>query len=269
MLSRPSRVRLTAALLGAATVLALPAAAQASWRPPVVMFESGCRADCMAMGPGPMPMGMSMDDLMGEYADPAHATVAERHRAWHLLGAVWRASRKFQSLAMAERMGYRKGFAMAAIGQHWPTPFVHYDNRHLWFDGRNLDPGAPESLVYWIRPHHPALLVGFMFRAPSNAPAPDPVGPLLRWHVHARCVSRRAAQGPRGLRARRQCRSGFAQYGPTQMVHVYLTHDLVSAYAQDVPTRALHIPLPKAPSSMGGMGSGSQGMGSMPMPKGG
>jgi hypothetical protein len=87
-----------------------------------------------------------------------------------------------------------------------------------------------------------------MFRASSLAAPPDPVGgPFLRWHVHAVCDRVHDNGNPYQFEVTtRFChRTHLAHYGPTQMIHVWLTRDLASAFAHAVPTAALGLSGPQ------------------------
>jgi hypothetical protein len=251
-MSLPHRPAVAVAVAVAAAcalaLLSLAAPAQAArWRPPVVMFEDGCSHDCMALGPG-APKGMTMQSpamkvLMNPYAAPGAASRRQRRRAWRFLKAVRHRSRAFRSVRAARRMGYRRGFHMGAIERRWPTPFVHYDDLRLLHDGHELDPARPESLVYATLPGRRLKLAGYMFRVPSLKRPPDPLGPLLRWHVHAECDPARAASPYQFTTTTQHCPAGLAHYGPTSMVHVWLTPHMRTAYAQEAPAAALHVPL--------------------------
>jgi len=76
-------------------------------------------------------------------------------------------------------------------------------------DGRVLDPSRPESLVYGKKTDGKLVLIGALFAVAPGEVAPTPGGPITRWHTHR-------AGGP-------------------QMMHVWFTDDLRSAYARRPP----------------------------------
>ncbi len=68
--------------------------------------------------------------------------------------------------------------------EHEPTP-RHYGNLEHFFDGEQLDPHRPESLVYYEHPEEEdeMVLAGFMYE--NIAEEGDQVGgPLTVWHYH-------------------------------------------------------------------------------------
>lgn len=241
-MSRPHPVRLILALAAAALLL-VPAAASARFRPDLVMYEDGCEMSCMGMGPGHMQMPMK--DLMSPTARVSDATKAQKRRARRFLHRVRRDTRRrLPSLRAARRHGYVRGFRMATMSGDRKAPFFHYDNHHLYSDRHTLDPRRPESLIYWFGPAGPKL-VGVMFRASSRHAVHDPIGgPFLRWHAHAECDHHRNPSDPMQFTAPEGsycATTGLAHYGATQMVHVWLTRHLATAYAHAVPAKALHI----------------------------
>ena len=186
-----------------------------------------------------------------DYPALARATGEQRRNGRAFLAAARRAAReRFPTVEAAERLGYRKGPRAAYIGmdRRRPgarSPFVHYRSARYDRDGRVLDPERPEALVFWaprgIRP----VLVGFMFRASSLRPPPDPhrVGALLSWHAHAAC-DERVEPGNALQFAARHCPSGVAHHGETQMTHAWLANDLRAGFAGAVPARELGILIP-------------------------
>jgi hypothetical protein len=195
------------------------------------------------------------------YPDVAAATPAQRRNGRALLDAAQEAAReRFPTLAAARAAGYRRGPRSSYVGMELasvPSPFLHYRHAGYEADDRVLDPRRPEALVYWVRPGTAPVLVGYMFRASSYAPAPDPhgVGALLNWHAHAACDERREPGNRLQFRAR-ACPSGIAHHGDTQMTHVWLTDDLRAGFAGAVPVRELGIFIAGIPGLYGRGGGG-------------
>lgn len=81
-----------------------------------------------------------------------------------------------------------------------------------------------------------------MFRAPSLEPAPDPhgLGDIPIWHAHAICDEQREPRNPLQFESE-PCPSGLAHFGDNQMTHVWLTDDVRTGYAMEVPARPLGI----------------------------
>jgi hypothetical protein len=238
---RPVNRLTSAGALALAAAALVPAAAAARTGPSVVMLEN-CSADCMMAGPGRIS-GEQMSDLMNPFGPVEAATRRQRLRAWRLLHRVRSAGhQRFATEARARALHYRRGHAMAAVGQRHGAHFIHYDNWALRHDSHVLDPRRPESLVYWEGPTGVPVLVGMMFRVSTAVHAPRRgLGPLVRWHAHALC-DRHKRSSPRQFSVPGHCGSAqLAHYGPTAMVHVWLTRDLTSAYAQKAPAQALQI----------------------------
>jgi hypothetical protein len=115
--------------------------------------------------------------------------------------------------------------------------WFHAENRrwHAARDGR-LDPEHPDTLIYADLPGRPLKLVGVMISMPRGVRGPVPGGPITRWHYHLVCVAGRK----RGLapRADGSCPTGSTLRVGSEMLHVWFTRDLRSAYA-------IHAPWPE------------------------
>jgi hypothetical protein len=102
-----------------------------------------------------------------------------------------------------------------------------------------LDPRRPEALIYANIPGRPLVLVGIMFSMPRRAHGQTPGGPITRWHTHAVCangIKRDLAPRPDG-----SCRPGETLRQGSEMLHVWLTRDLRSAFAIHAPARELGL----------------------------
>jgi hypothetical protein len=115
--------------------------------------------------------------------------------------------------------------------------WFHAENRrwHAARDGR-LDPDHPDTLIYADLPGRPLKLVGVMISMPRGVRGPVPGGPITRWHYHLVCVSgRKRGLAPRGDGS---CPTGSTLRVGSEMLHVWFTRDLRSAYA-------IHAPWPE------------------------
>jgi len=175
------------------------------------------------------------DEHLGHLGGPAPvnaatpAELAEARRLWRL--SKRSARRLFPSYRIALRRHYR------------PHPdecrrarFFHLENLAYRRDRHRLDPRHPESLVYWQVLHHSPVLVGFMFRV-RRGHEPAFAGPIGNWHTHGA--------------------------GPTSMMHVWFTNELVTAYwrGHEAPVEAIKreliaplesLPQPAPPGYRGG-----------------
>ena len=81
--------------------------------------------------------------------------------------------------------------SLALLGYHSigdaSTGFEHYINLALFDDGKELDPTAPESLVYRVDGDDRELVSAMFIIARTEVNDPkltDFAGPLMQWHVH-------------------------------------------------------------------------------------
>ena len=114
--------------------------------------------------------------------------------------------------------------------------YLHAESRRFADDGRYLDPTAPEALIYANVPGRRLILVGAMFSVPRGVHGPTAGGPITRWHTHRVCAHGRQ----RGLAPRidGSCPKGTAPRQGSEMLHVWFTADLRSAFA-------IHAPVPE------------------------
>ncbi len=143
-----------------------------------------------------------------QYPDVAGATDDQRAAAQSLLDRALRATAKYRDVGRARADGYRVDPAKRNRKGRL-APALHAGNPAYRNDGRTLDPERPETLVYG-RKDGRLVLIGVLFSVPASAKAPTPGGPITRWHTH---------EGRAGR----------------QMMHVWFTDDLRSAYARRVP----------------------------------
>jgi hypothetical protein len=218
------RARARRRVLTLALLVTLAAGASASAYKPRTEGGGGMAAS------GWRPM---FDHHMGaDMPDMESASARDRALARSLMRRTARRLAQLSTIARARRAGYR------AAGRWSSQGIRHYNSRRAESDGHVLDPARPESVLFWRHPGGRARAVAAMFRAPSDRPPPHMDNPLLRWHVHYVCT-KRVPGAPRQLRMR-FCRPGtVARYGVTQMLHVWRTGDLMSAYAMNPPLDAL------------------------------
>lgn len=150
-----------------------------------------------------------------EYPNLRRASPARRAQARRLWRASLRIAReRFPTYRAALRHGYRR------FERDWRKPLVFHVRQHAFdHDGRVLVPRRVESLVYWWPRRGSPVLVGFMYRYPSNR-KPTFGAPLFGWHKHSRTAD-------------------------NQMTHVWMTGSLRTALANCLPVRALERANPR------------------------
>jgi hypothetical protein len=114
--------------------------------------------------------------------------------------------------------------------------WFHSESRRNHSDDAYFDPRRPDTLIYADAPGRPLSLVGVMFSMPRGVEGAAPGGPITRWHWHDICTN----TVRRGLKplAGGSCPPGMTLYGGSEMLHVWFTGDLRSAYA-------IHAPVPE------------------------
>jgi hypothetical protein len=166
----------------------------------------------------------------------AEATPEQRAAAQALLDASIAAAARWRDPAAARRDGYRVNLGKLTSGE---TRFLHAGNPSLRDDGGTLDPRHPESVIYAKGPDGAPVLVGVLYVAPPGQHGPTPGGPITSWHSHAGCVD--PATGRRQPLPKRAgaCPDGLERRDGPEMMHVWFTDRLETAFARRAPGRAL------------------------------
>jgi hypothetical protein len=167
----------------------------------------------------------------------AAASDDERARA----EALWKASvagaARWRDQEAATAAGFRfKDRNEAGSGR--PVRFLHVPNPAWRADGRVLDPSRPETLVYWNGPGDRLTLVGVMYTAPRGTHGPTVGGPITRWHTHESCRDP-GARAKVGRPVDGACPQGQVYRRSGEMMHVWFTDDLATAFARRAPLAAL------------------------------
>jgi hypothetical protein len=141
--------------------------------------------------------------------------------------------RSWRDLQMARRAGYDTRTAPRRPGDRG-VRFFHAE-RHEEPRGRSIfDFTRPKALIYANAPGRSLVLVGAMWSTRDGELGPTPAGAILRWHSHTVC----ARPGKRGLKPPPSgvCPSGASLIqGRSEMLHVWFTRDLRSAFAISAP----------------------------------
>jgi hypothetical protein len=242
---RPLAASASLALLGGTLALALVAGGVGAW-------AAGGRQDPAAAAhrhrvtddpQGPDRTGTAVHVHGSNLPDVAAAAAEERHRA----EALWR-----DSIANAQR--WRDPQAATAAGFRFkddrraadrPVRLLHVPNPAWRADGRVLDPARPETLIYWHGPDDRLVLVGVMYTAARGQPGPTVGGPITRWHDHESCRDP-DSRAKLGRPVDGTCPDGQVLRRSGEMMHVWFTDDLATAFARRAPLRQLRAFAAKA-----------------------
>ena len=170
--------------------------------------------------------------LLQQYPSMSLATPAQRAAAQRLLNRTRRATLPWRNADVALSDGFATDRART-LPPTAPVGIFHAENRSFRNDGRTLDPHRAETLIYANAPGHPLVLIGVMYGVARGVHGPTPGGPITRWHRHSVC-----AQGKkRGTTPRRDgtCPPGTKRRLGSEMLHIWFTRDLRSAYAIHAP----------------------------------
>jgi hypothetical protein len=170
-----------------------------------------------------------------QYPSVTLATAQQRARAESILERLVAAAQRGQwsGLRAAERAGYDTRSRPRKPGDR--SVFYFHAERHEEPRGRSIfDFTRPKALIYANAPGRPLVLVGAMWSTRDGEVGPTPAGPILRWHSHVVCK----AGKKRGLKplAGGRCPAGAQlRQGASEMLHVWFTKDLRSAFAISAP----------------------------------
>jgi hypothetical protein len=251
--SPPSR-RARLALAGGTLALALVAGATVAWAAGPGAHDAHDPAAAHAHDPGADPgahahEGGAVADGMDAGAMPEHAhgpnlpdvaaaSDAERERAEALWTASMAAAERWRDPRAAASAGFRFKQDGGAVGADRRVRFLHVPNPAWRADGRVLDPTRPETLVYWRAPGDRLVLVGVMYTAARGARGPTVGGPITRWHDHESCRDPFTRE-KRGRPVDGACPEGQVHRHGGEMMHVWFTDDLATAFARRAPLAAL------------------------------
>jgi hypothetical protein len=174
-----------------------------------------------------------------QYPDLALATSAQRAAATRLLVELRATALGWQTAASAKAAGFDVRRPHRRPGET-RVMWFHSENRAWHSDHRYLDLRHPDTLIFADVPNKPLILVGVMISMPRGTRGPTPGGPITRWHSHVVCVR----NGLRGLAPLGDgtCPAGAQLAQGSEMMHIWFTRDLRSAFA-------IHAPGPELCSS--------------------
>ena len=170
-----------------------------------------------------------------QYPTVSLATPREKTRAEHILARLEAAAKRghWSDVHAATAAGYDTRSRPRQPGDR--RVFFFHAERHEQPRGTSIfDFTRPKALIYANAPGHTLILVGAMWSTRDGEVGPTPAGPIMRWHSHVVCKQGKK----RGLKppANGVCPPGSQlQQGASEMLHVWFTRDLRSAFAISAP----------------------------------
>ena len=171
-------------------------------------------------------------DRLQQYPAMSLATPEQRAAAVSL----WKATQKATDAWSQPRAARAAGFSLRTVPRKAGDTSVHWfhsENREFLHDTSFFEPSRVETLIYANAPGRPLVLIGVMFAMARGMHGPTPGGPITRWHRHWVCAHGRH----RGVAPRSDgtCPPGTkGRYG-SEMMHIWFTRDLRSAFAIHAP----------------------------------
>jgi len=224
-----SRIGLCTAL---AVVVVLTASGPARPATPPALV---CKLPRDSSGTLPPTARHGINTHLQQYPSIALATPRQRARAESILARLVAASMagRWRDVRVAERAGYDTRSRARKPGD--TSVFFFHAERHEEPRGRSIfDFTRPKALIYANAPGRPLVLVGAMWSTRDGEVGPTAAGPILRWHSHVVCK----AGKKRGLKPppSGRCLPGARlTQGASEMLHVWFTRDLRSAFAISAP----------------------------------
>ena len=173
-------------------------------------------------------------DHLQQYPSVRLATPKQRARARRIFASLVGAAKEgdWRDLAAVARAGYDARTVPRKPGDR-SVHYLHAERRQEPRTAGILNPRRPKALIFANAPGHRLVLVGAMWSMRPGERGPTPAGPILRWHTHLVC----ARGNLRGLQPRGgRCPLGTQlRQGRSEMLHVWFTRDLRSAFAIRAP----------------------------------
>lgn len=167
-----------------------------------------------------------------QYPDLSLATPPQRAAARRILGLVRGEARGWTTLQAAKRAGFETRTAQREAGDV-TAHYLHAEKLRERRNGPVFDPRRPKALIFARQPGRPAVLVGVMYSVQRGERGPSPGGPITRWHSHVVC----SVGNKRGRKPQEdgRCSPGSRALQGSEMMHVWFTRDLRSAFAIGAP----------------------------------
>jgi hypothetical protein len=170
-----------------------------------------------------------------QYPAVSLATPRQRARARLVLDRLVEAAKRgrWRDVHAAKAAGYETRPRVRKSGD--TSVYFFHAERHEEPRGQSIfNFTRPKALIYANAPGRPLVLVGAMWSTRDGEVGPTPAGPILRWHSHVVCKE----EGKRGVKPppSGKCPAGSRlTQGASEMLHVWFTNDLRSAFAITAP----------------------------------
>ncbi len=224
---------MTSARVGIVAILAvaLVSAGEAGTAaPPILVCKPPQGADLL-----PATARRGLVDHLPQYPQVRLATSRQRARARSILEQLVSAADRgnWRSVQAARRAGYDTRTAPRRLGAT-RVDFFHAERHQEPRRAGILDPTRPKALIYANARGRPLVLVGAMWSTRDGELGPTPAGPIMRWHSHIVC-KHGAKRGLKPLAGGRCPPGARLQQGASEMLHVWFTRELRSAFAIRAP----------------------------------
>jgi hypothetical protein len=170
-----------------------------------------------------------------QYPVVSLATPRQRLRARRILTRLVAAAERgrWRDLRAARRAGFDTRTAERSAGDR-SVRYFHAERPQEPQGTSIFNFRRPKALIYANAPGRQLVLVGAMWSTRDGKLGPTPAGPIMRWHSHVVCKkgNRRGFKPP----ASGRCPPGARlTQGTSEMLHVWFTPDLRSAFAIRAP----------------------------------
>lgn len=170
---------------------------------------------------------------MRQYPEVRLATRGQRREAARILAQLVDAAKQgnWGDMKAVARAGYQVRPAARKVGDR-SVHYFHAEHHEEPGNSFVLNPRRPKALIYANAPGRPLALVGAMWSMRRGERGPTPGGPITRWHSHLVCIrgNRRGTEPVGGT-----CPAGARLRPGTEMLHVWFTGDLRSAFSTRAP----------------------------------
>lgn len=219
-------------LAGVLTITVLGVVGEARTAPPPALVCKLPRDSNLMLPPSARH---GLIDHLPQYPSVSIATPAQQARARRILTQLVEAAKRgnWTDVRAAERAGYDTRSRPRKSGDR-SVFFFHAERHEEPRKGSIFDFTRPKALIYANAPDRPLVLVGAMWSTRDREVGPTPAGAILRWHSHVVCKEGEK----RGLKplAGGKCPPGARlTQGASEMLHVWFTNDLRSAFAISAP----------------------------------